>query len=45
MSRNVKVVAMPDEKSEGAVVLSMARQDNRVGGKGPCFHRVQRGGK
>ena len=26
-------------KSEGLIVLRMARQQNRVGGKGPCFSR------
>ncbi len=26
-------------KSEGLIVLTMARQQNRVGGKGPCFSR------
>ena len=44
ISPEAKSEAMPDEKSEGVVVLSMPRQDKRGGGKDPCFHRVQRGG-
>jgi len=45
ISWKMKSVAMPGEKSEGAVVPWMARQDKRAGGKGPCFNPVQRGGK